>query len=712
MVQNSQVGTDDKIESSWENDAAQNQNGQSENSNTESSNTETSNKESAPNQEKESAAITVPENKTMEAEDNSAISAEGSTDAAVDESGTDRISVQIADDNNSAQNGRKLLRAARSADRTAEFNLSAFTIKINNTIVYENGSVVGDASESDATSNPQISFDFSLIQNNPSQHDFVDGDTIRIKVLDVKKNSSSTIFSGQKPQTNLYGKVNGIDLLLATMSLETVTTSDTEMSLYCVIKFTSNIEGKNNISASGSGYATVKASNQGDQIVISRDDNQLAEINKKPVDTTPSTSTVYFPSNDTSEPATGKRISAHVASSDSVNMQWILEFYKYFNQQFTDYETKKNGGTVTYSNLILEETLDSYQTFTTRTNNVKPNSTANPKGLEMQINLPIYLYSENRTDGKLYPYASYPSYGAQVSVGSLFFDDPAQISSSNGCFYGFTYIDGDTDPIAAEAKVRDTPKTWTIITEQDTDVPSRNRERLLINWGAPGSTGARYAEVMGPDKWNELLGTMESDANLYRKIVTDNSSKLDTDLVVYNSISMSLEKWKEASKILDDSLAFYKENPYIYGFRAVLKARTIPGDADSYTQDEYKNTYTMSGGMVSDRDEYSATYSNKWAGKITAKPANGEVLIFKADSTYQVTEEMLANTYGPGSGGSSSSNGSNITKPNSSLSSPAKSAKTGDETAIATWLMLLAAASMCMIVVYRKKRCRMSNKDI
>lgn len=474
------------------------------------------------------------------------------------------------------------------------FQIDGLVIKIND--------VEADVSDPLKLSNhinPRITLEMNFSQRNPEQTGFKEGDYFRFPLCTISGGTNLQIDNISKSKKLYHDGV-----YMADGSLEAEKDGTTgEVTLYYKVVFNNAIEEKNKISGTLEGRATIAGLEVGDVVRIDREGENVATFEK--LKTPEGAGDPAGPPSGITIPEPGKAVTGYTDEEDAI-IDWTVQLTDYAEQQF-------NNEGVEYKDLIFEEMLDAYQTFNTTSYTIQ--------GLNVQITIPVYL-NEGGSDDNI-------QYTAGVIVFTLGTKEDKQDN-------GMRWID-PSDP-DAENYVKGNGKTWTIITEEDPDNKPKQRERLIVNFGAPKDDGLRYGDIDGGKKIKSILENLlrekENAQDVLERNPGDNPKEFLKD--AYGK-GYTRAQWERAVSVYGNAFDYYEvyENevlvgPYIYSMNAVVKTKVDREAAG--TVGKVKNSYKVSGGW--DEKTYSAVQDNFWAGTIMATAANGDAQIFKADSLY------------------------------------------------------------------------------
>lgn len=489
-------------------------------------------------------------------------------------------------------------------NRNTAFKIDSLVIKVNGAVADKDAPI-----DTSVTSSPSLSFDMSFSQAVPSQADFVAGDYFRYELCTVSGGTSMDL-TGMSAVKKLYhGGVYLADGYLE-MDKDPITG---DITIYYRVVFNENIVGKNEISGTLNGNATISGLQTGETITIKRDGENIAEIEKKEP---PSASgNPVGPPSGVEIPAVGKTVAGYDDSQGLVT--WKIQLTDYVEKQFVDYENLP----VSYQDLIFEEILDMHQTFDV--------TSYYNQGLRLTVNFPIYLYDKTGL-----------SDGTQYANDILFIYLGSTSTSQNGTMQWIDPTDAGVHGGDPENYVKANAKTWTIVTETDPENSGFQRERLIVNFGAPYNGGLRYGDVCGADGVENILEKFDRELQNAKKVLEDNPGTNPAELLVdEHGLSRQRNLWEKAVEIYQDSYTYYNVRedevlvgPYIYGMNMEIKTKVKTDQIETDTATKIKNAYKVSGGW--EENSYEAEQNNAWSGTIMASAAIGDAQIFKADSLY------------------------------------------------------------------------------
>ncbi|TDW09824.1 pilin isopeptide linkage protein [Breznakia blatticola] len=468
-----------------------------------------------------------------------------------------------------------------------------------------NGSKTGSSKLEWATfGNPAIYYQMDWGIKDSNAKGYEAGDYIKFELLTLSASEAlvNSLDFGEKDliDPNLNRK-------LAVGTVEKVKNSDGTYTLFYVITFDPepdvDLPTLTDMQGNMKGDARFSGGKKGDKVVIDRNGETFAEID-------------WIDRPDSTNPGViqdGPRPSSKVFTNyqDSTKtIQWNVVISDYASHQF-DINTPYD-----YEPLIFEEYVDFHQTF-----NAFPEDKWRDNGVSVRIAAPIYLRDSdsNRTFEAF-------SMNYNVLIGGT-------DSQKGGMQYIAPAGDTDADMQAVEATVRATNKSWTVVTEPDGY--GHQRERMIVNFGSPGKGDNSYLKVSDfttlADLKTQIL-TIKADAQL---LIDENSTATDDTLIQDKTsakIKFTLKEWKQLVKACDEALEYYKVDRPALNFKATVTTRVKVTQAETGAIDKVSNGYRVSGGWT--ENSKNAEALNSWGGTITAKPVNGDVVIYKADSLY------------------------------------------------------------------------------
>lgn len=510
------------------------------------------------------------------------------------------------------------LTRAGGRDRSAAFKIDTLTIKIANNTAYEyNGTTeTNNDITLNLTGDPRVDFSMTWSQINPEQDDFSEGDYILFKLCEVTGSDTAKWANLTSDKALYVGAAH-----LATGSLVTEQTDTDTIALYYKVTFTEIVEDYYGITGNMTGGANIAGLDDDDIIKILHEGSATAEIAE--ITKAPNTSTGT---------ASGSGIlpeypwltTSKFTSSSSNPVWWQINVYEFLKKSYVDYA---NGASPVYADLILEDTLDMHQTFYTT------------------------ALGEIRTLGLLYDTETGKTYWGDGDRFGLTF----KVLQEKGLI---EFVNGAADD--AEAYVRTTPRSYTIITEPD------GRERLILNLGAPGSTGLRYGDLVNGTS-NDMAKRVEKYRTEYLRftaIITQFEDVVSSETEEFTwtdskgaEYIYTLNQCRTWQRIYYFTYNFYNVTdesgkvvgPYIYGYEVCVQTSVKTTQIETIMASQVTNSYKLSGGFTDTSG--SGTKTNFWSGGISAtrRAGSGEAQIFKADSLYGYTLDYIL-TNSPTSG--------------------------------------------------------------
>ncbi|AMC93860.1 hypothetical protein AOC36_07645 [Erysipelothrix larvae] len=495
---------------------------------------------------------------------------------------------------------------------TNDFKIDSINISVAGKKVHNDNGVISvdDFSYNSGTHNLYFDLRWSAIDSN--YDNYLSGDYIEFDILTVKGVENA----GFKNLSQIRQLTDG-NVVFAIGQLKVVKIDDTTSKLVYVITFNENIEGKDNISGGLDGGASYSGIANGETVEYSYGDETLVNVT---VDLKPSSETIKGVIKPTDEPKNNKAVSS--ISTIDYTITWNVDVNNHLGNQFKDYESKYADAK--YEDLIIEEVLDSNLSFTSESGSKK-----------IFIDIPFYLYSDKHDEnGKIIQYKSWFQYNM---------------------FDYFTEITSEGKSVSdVELAVRSQPLSFALITEQDPDNQGKTRERVIMNFGAPGSTGLRYTDLRY-DGYVQFVNSLIKSQEYVNGIVEYGTAmgRNDSDVVSgdYEESHTFLE-WKEMASIYNQSVDYYTEKndsnryigPYVYNFSLKVVTAVKYKDIDTLNAVKVKNTVIIKG---TDKDgDYSAEKDNFWKAYIVAKPTIGDAVIYKANKLYESgTNQEIASHY-------------------------------------------------------------------
>lgn len=489
---------------------------------------------------------------------------------------------------------------ADNSDRTDDFKIDSMKIEVNNKVLYEHGTAVGDTSF-DYTPNINIGFNLEWSQKVISQNDFKTGDYILIDLFTVK--GSDTVKFGVISNPKNLDDENGVRYGRAELINEIL--PDGSLKLSYRITFTANIVGKHDIGGTLSGSSSLGSSKAGDVITLSRDEVDFAII-----DIIQYVPPVKGPNGVVGDSELPKQSKNAVSVGGGYNtITWRIIINEFLENQFEDYEADYTNRS--YEDLIVEEMLDSYQSFTISTGqNI------------FKYDVPIYLYDKDASkEGYMKKYPFYFESYAGVGMQNL----------------------GSESKTTAEieALVRSTAKSYAKIIEADPNNPSKTRERMIFNFGSPGDDGIRLGEL-NQATLVRLLTTLDESLQYVQSVVDSVApGTADSAEIIGNyNDKETYGKWKQMVQIYQDSINYYnvRDNegnligPYLYAVTMNVTSGVKVDDIDANTAGKVENRVVLSGGYTN--VTFDSEQDNFWSADIRAKASLGDVVIYKENSLF------------------------------------------------------------------------------
>ena len=493
-------------------------------------------------------------------------------------------------------------------DRSGDFVIDLLTFKVNNTDIYDSDNL---EMHLEGYENPTVAFKLSWKQIDLAQADFKAGDYFRFEICTVS-GSTAAIFSGS-------GIDSSIDLYIGNICLGTGTLRSEKngenVTLYYQVVFNGNIENMSNISGKAEGNATVTKLNTGDKVKFIVAGASLVEFEK-----------IISPNADkgafaNGSGATSKNLSKASLGYNSTDktVYWRIFLNELVTKQFDDFQ---KGIMPNYDYLIVEDTLDLHQTFTT------VNTTSdNPFGLFLELRRPVFLYNST---------ANYEWDKDHIGISPY----PIWIQNNTGFRLpeklAMTAIIPEAYASAkdAETKVKETPRTYTVLKEEDPGNLGYTRERLIMNFGAPGNGGFKYWDLGEQGSILSNLKTQFAPAEAAIDYWEWDDKGQHTFYSEYDNkkYTYTQAEWRYWLQSIDDSIVYYSNNPWIYAFELDIKTKVKTDQSITSKVGSVTNSFSTSGGFG--EIEVSNTQKNGWSANINATVANGEVLIYKLDSLY------------------------------------------------------------------------------
>lgn len=478
-------------------------------------------------------------------------------------------------------------------NRSDQFGIDSLVIMVNGSEAYtydKDSGVNVDKKEISTHGTQDIRFDIKWSAKNTNQADFIAGNYLVFEICTVAGDATTFLrdLSSSKPL------LDDNKLELGTGEVLAQTQDDGSIKLLYKVIFNANIVGKHNVHGDMNGGGTIAGTEVDSKVSISREGDLIADITKLPSPT----------GEDPIGPGYGAAIPEIDKTVNNVNdatgkISWKIDLSEFVEQQFIDYE---NATMPHYDYFIVEEMLDSHQSFNTTSYYIA--------GASVTLNVPTYIYDKKGlADGK------YINFGMNVfSLGNtkgvpMNYIDPAKVAN-------------------AEKTVKETAKTWTIITEAEPGNEMEQRERMILNFGAPGNDGLKYSDFT---TYQTYLDKLEFARDNAKAVLGKNSgASASTALVDDYGTSATKAKWEEWHQLTSDSFDYYSTDPYVYA--GSLDVITQVDTVESASVKEVKNGFRLSGGYHEISKEVSQ--SNFWSGNIGAEIKLGDVVLYKADSLY------------------------------------------------------------------------------
>ena len=488
-------------------------------------------------------------------------------------------------------------------NRSGDFVIDLLTLTVNNKEIY-------NTAEADiylsGYENPTVAFKLSWKQKDPAQANFKAGDYFKFEICTVS-GSTAAIFSGN-------GIDSSIDLYIGNICLGTGTLRSEKdgenFTLYYQVVFNENIENMSNISGEATGTATITGLSTGNKVKFKVAEASLAEFEK-----------TRNPNEDKGTFANGSATWSTDLSKASLGydgkdgtVYWRIALHELIVKQFDDYKKEKAGEKIPdYDDLIVEDILDLHQTFT-----IVDTTENNPFGIYVELRRAVYTFN---------PVANFPFWRVNntgykiIDLGKMKAIIPEEYVSAE----------------AAEAEVKKTPRSYTVLKEEDPYYTGYTRERLIMNFGAPGKEGFKYWEFGEKDYINTLLNKLKTQfAPVYTYIADLNADEIyeycnsfENPMKYYKYTKAEWLHWLQG---IDGSIEYYSGDPYLYSFELDIKTKVKTDQSITSKVGSVTNSFSTSGGFG--EIEVSNTQKNGWSANINATVANGEVLIYKLDSLY------------------------------------------------------------------------------
>lgn len=502
-------------------------------------------------------------------------------------------------------------------DRSSDFKLDTLYIRIVNDTktVYESNKTNPAQVTMDAI--PKFEFSLSFSQSNAEQKDFVKDEYIVFDIVNIK-GSAKGLFANFSLPMDLFD--NGVKL--GTGQVMQRTEGDGSITLYYKVIFGENIANKNHIEGTAKGSALIRNAVVGEMITVESRGQEIIEI--KVVDFVPVGG--GHPGILTPEYGfeTQKKAGETDQSEDVVT--WNMIMSEFFFKQFEDFDA---GITSDYGDIIIEDEPDEYQTF------FGAGSEANQGGMSLVFSAQVFTYdpADIGVDGQLKPTKRlyYLRTSAWFSIATK---DPAKNK-------GMTFYEpGNTaaSQSAAEIYVKEHPKTWTVFKSA-----VNGKEKLVINLGAPGSTGYKYSEVFSAEEFTNLKAKMQRGVDAATEVLAaaDVANKTDPndELTDAEGQTAKRSEWETSRRAYQAAVDFYGTDPYISYLGVNVNTKVLRDKAIADGVSSVINSYKISGSFGSKSGD--AIKENYWSGTLTGKAVNGDAQIFKADSLYENSEHKI-----------------------------------------------------------------------
>lgn len=493
-----------------------------------------------------------------------------------------------------------LLRSGGS-DCSEYFKIDDLMIKIDDFQVYYFDGQGASVSEKVYTSygTQRITFTISWSAKNSDQDTFKADDYLMFEICKVSGDLATILKDATKSKI-LYDK-NDKTLALGTGEFVIEKVEDGVYRLLYKVIFNDNIVGKQNISGTMDGGATIAGTGDGEKVKVNRGEESLAEITKK---TNDSGTKPVGPGYQQPIPEVNKYVKNVNDTKDTIT--WAVDLTEFAEQQFIDYEAKN---TPNYSHFIFEDILDSHQTFSLED--------YYNGGAYALVNVPLYVYDMEGLDDRKY-----------ISFGKEFFNLGTMSETI------MKYVDS-AENSNAETYVKETAKTWTIIKEQDGQ--GNPRERMIVNFGGPGNGGLKYSDLKD---YTLYLDKMKKSRDYAEAVLKANADKGDSYLLEEeHGFGAAKATWKKWYRLISDTYDYYLGDPYVYAVNLEIITKVLTKQLETATASSVKNSYRLSGEYTAKEDE--ATQANFWSGTINAEVVFGDVVVYKADSLYQNSASEL-----------------------------------------------------------------------
>ncbi|MFV0394215.1 MAG: collagen binding domain-containing protein [Coprobacillaceae bacterium] len=503
-----------------------------------------------------------------------------------------------------------------------KFKIDSLTLSMSGylggakTTIYEEVNGVSNTTipplELDSYGAPVFHFDINWSQVNTSESGFEVGDYMKFDVVELQGDDTVINNMAFSPKS-LYGDDGK---KLATGHIEKVKISDGVYKLVYIVTFdpdpSVDLENLNKIEGEMDGYAAITGSNTGDHIIINKDGETIADIERveKPSGSTPDV--------EIDKPKPSSK-ALKIYDDTSKTLTWTVNISEYHETKFL------NTAPYTYDPLIFEEYVDQHQTFL-----VYPEATWRNIGVSCQFGIPVYLY--NNAEGSMFQ--------ATAALKYLELDSTNPVQNG-GMAYHAPAGNTATDMATAEAYVRANGKTWTVITEDDGS--GNQRERMIVNFGAP-KTGdyLKFSDFYSlTDLENQIIEIKDAVDTLINDPANSGATE-STVLIDENGLKMTLKEWKELSQACSDSIDYYRSDPPIFEFMGTIRTKVKVEQPETGIAEKVTNGFRLSGGWTT--QEYTAEANNGWSGTISGKPTKGDAVIYKADTLYGNTDNKTDDT--------------------------------------------------------------------
>lgn len=492
-----------------------------------------------------------------------------------------------------------------------QFKITEFSVKLNN-----NSAPAYEVGESEPTVKPET-YDLPSNMNVPLAINlsFEPKDAQSAQNLQAGDYMIFDLFSVEKDFANKIDSLMIANDTLAFGTAEIITSEQDGRTLFQVkVTLTEAIDAHKDLKGILAPNGRVNGLNKDESMTLQKNDQTFATINGK----APSTFNFY----QAPLQVTSKDYSWHWGNETPARIQWDLTFEQEIPTQFEDYQAAGDGEITSSikTDMILVETLDEHQTF----------------GDEPKLNFEYhaYLYDEEKTveqkkadkaNKLVYPYydhdqdgTAYPDVESNLTLKQL----------------GFTKQQD-------EKSVRETPQSWAIVTDET------GCEKLIINFGTPGSTGLKYSEIFTEEQQKQLLAGFDAEIEYIQGVLDNNSTRADYETVsdTITGQTLTIADWKKFKQIYEDSKEYYEDltDKYVYGFTAKLQTyvkfneEANRYDRDTLLTEKVVNKYQMEG-LTKD---LFASCNNFWRNAMVAVAKPGDVVLFKTDSSANISAEDL-----------------------------------------------------------------------